>query len=48
MRVLLTMDSMNIGGTETHVLALAKELIRVGIYVAILSNKGALLEILKN
>jgi glycosyltransferase involved in cell wall biosynthesis len=41
-RVLLTMDSMNIGGTETHVLALAKELIRVGIHVAILSNKGPL------
>ena len=43
MRVLLTIDSMNIGGTETHVLSLATELIRIGIHVVILSNKGALL-----
>ncbi|MBC8060817.1 MAG: glycosyltransferase [Clostridiaceae bacterium] len=43
-RVLLTMDSMNIGGTETHVLTLATELIRVGISVVILSNKGVLYE----
>jgi glycosyltransferase involved in cell wall biosynthesis len=44
MRVLLTIDSMNIGGTETHVLTLAEELIRVGISVIILANKGALLD----
>lgn len=44
MKVLLTMDRMNIGGTETHVLTLATELIRVGITVVILSNKGALYE----
>lgn len=47
MRVLLTIDSMNIGGTETHVLALATELMRVGIYVVILSNKGILYDSFK-
>ncbi|NMM65332.1 glycosyltransferase [Clostridium sp. P21] len=43
-RVLLVLDSMNIGGTETHVLTLASELLRLGIHVAILSDKGALYE----
>lgn len=42
MKVLLTMDKMNIGGTETHVLTLATELIRLGISVVILSNIGSL------
>lgn len=42
MKVLLAIDSMNIGGTETHVLTLAKELIRTGIAVVILSNGGPL------
>lgn len=41
-KVLLTMDSMGIGGTETHVLTLAAELIKSKINVVILANKGAL------
>ncbi|WP_026884668.1 glycosyltransferase [Clostridium akagii] len=41
-KVLLTMDSMGIGGTETHVLTLATELIRAKINVVILANKGVL------
>ncbi|MBC8062121.1 MAG: glycosyltransferase [Clostridiaceae bacterium] len=44
MKVLLAIDSMIIGGTETHVLTLASELIKAGISVVILSDSGALYE----
>ena len=40
--VLLVLDSFNIGGTETHVLSLAKELINQQIKVTILSGGGPL------
>lgn len=40
--VLLVLDSFNIGGTETHVLSLAKGLIEQGVKVTILSGKGPL------
>lgn len=42
LRVLLVLDQFNIGGTETHVLFLAKELIKKGVYVCILGGKGEL------
>lgn len=38
-RILLAVDAFYIGGTETHVLGLAKELIRNNIFVAIVANK---------
>lgn len=38
-RILLAVDAFYIGGTETHVLSLAKELIKNNIFVAIVANK---------
>ncbi|WP_297521802.1 glycosyltransferase [uncultured Clostridium sp.] len=40
--VLLVLDQLNIGGTETHVLCLAKELIKQGVKVSILAENGEL------
>lgn len=42
LNVLLVLDALNIGGTETHVLNLVYELIKLGVNVVILSNKGSL------
>ena len=43
-RVLLVVDALYVGGTETHVLTLAKELIKNNIFVSIAANKtGSLL-----
>ncbi|SHI90452.1 Glycosyltransferase involved in cell wall bisynthesis [Clostridium cavendishii DSM 21758] len=42
LKVLLALDTLNIGGTETHVLSLAKELIKSNVNVVILSNEGPL------
>lgn len=38
-RILLVVDALYIGGTETHVLALAKELIKNDIFIAIVAKK---------
>ncbi|MGN7479328.1 glycosyltransferase [Solibacillus silvestris] len=38
-RVLLVVDALYIGGTETHVLGLAKELVKNDTFVAIAANK---------
>lgn len=38
-RILLAVDALYIGGTETHVLGLAKELIKNNVFVAIVANK---------
>lgn len=38
-RILLAVDALYIGGTETHVLGLAKELINNNVFVAIVANK---------
>lgn len=42
LRVMLVLDRFNVGGTETHVLTLAKELIRQGVAVTILGADGPL------
>ena len=43
-RILLVVDALYVGGTETHVLTLAKELIKNNIFVSIAANKtGSLL-----
>lgn len=42
LNVLLVLDSLNIGGTETHVLKLANELIKSNINVSIIANEGEL------
>ncbi|MGL4800946.1 MULTISPECIES: glycosyltransferase [Peptostreptococcaceae] len=44
MNVLLVLDRLNIGGTETHVLSLATELINKGVNVIIMADKGGLSE----
>ncbi|OCT16401.1 hypothetical protein A8709_02945 [Paenibacillus pectinilyticus] len=41
-RVLLVLDAFDIGGTETHVLSLAKELIEQGISVFVTGDPGPL------
>ncbi|WDV44257.1 glycosyltransferase [Clostridiaceae bacterium M8S5] len=42
LRVLLLVDSLDIGGTETHVLSLAKELARRNIHVVVGTTSGPL------
>lgn len=42
LNVLLVIDRFNIGGTETHVLSLAEELINKGINVVVMANEGPL------
>ena len=43
-RILLVIDALYIGGTETHVLTLAKEFIKNNVFVSIAANKtGSLL-----
>ncbi|QYY41242.1 glycosyltransferase family 4 protein [Aneurinibacillus thermoaerophilus] len=41
-RVLIIMDGLYIGGTETHVLAIAKEMIKQGVHVVIVGKTGPL------
>lgn len=41
-RILMLIDSLNIGGTETHVLNLVKSLINKGIYVVVGTSGGPL------
>lgn len=41
-RVLILVDALNIGGTETHVLSLAKKLMEMGIYVVVGTSGGPL------
>jgi glycosyltransferase involved in cell wall biosynthesis len=41
-RVLMLVDALNIGGTETHVLSLAKKLMEMGIYVVVGTSGGPL------
>ncbi|MFD2443230.1 glycosyltransferase [Bacillus sp. CGMCC 1.16607] len=38
-RILMTIDAFHVGGTETHLLSITKELLRQGIFVAILATK---------
>lgn len=46
-RVLMLIDALNIGGTETHVLNLVRELINMGIYVVVGTNGGPLTGLFK-
>lgn len=40
LRVLMLVDALNIGGTETHVLNIAKKLMDMGIYVVVATSGG--------
>ena len=42
--VLLALDKLNIGGTETHVLTLTRQLIKEGVKVTLLAGDGPLLD----
>lgn len=42
LRVLMLVDALNIGGTETHVLYLAKKLMELGIHVVVGTSGGPL------
>jgi len=42
LRVLMLVDSLNIGGTETHVLNLVRKLIEYGVYVVVGTKGGPL------
>lgn len=41
-RVLMLIDALNVGGTETHVLSITKKLIDIGIYVVVATSGGPL------
>jgi len=40
LRILMVLDSIEVGGTETHVFSLAKEMLRKGTHIVIAGNKG--------
>ncbi|WPZ19202.1 glycosyltransferase family 4 protein [Geobacillus subterraneus] len=42
MRVLMVLDGLDFGGTETHTLSLAKEMAARGIHIAVAARSGAL------
>ncbi|WP_274653367.1 glycosyltransferase [Paenibacillus humicola] len=42
--VLLVIDQFNVGGTETHTLGLARELMKNGVHVAIAGKSGRMLD----
>ncbi|MCR8632898.1 glycosyltransferase [Paenibacillus radicis (ex Xue et al. 2023)] len=44
MRILMVIDQLNIGGTETYTLSITRELIKKGAIVVIACKKGKLLE----
>ncbi|MDF2959645.1 MAG: glycosyltransferase [Paenibacillus sp.] len=44
MRILMVMDQLNIGGTETYTLSITRELIKKGATVVIACKRGKLLE----
>lgn len=48
MRVLMTLDGIDVGGTETHVLSLAEEMINKGIGIVIISRGGSIITILQS
>jgi L-malate glycosyltransferase len=41
-RILMVLDKLNVGGTETHVLAITQELLRKGTHVVICADNGKL------
>ncbi|MDF2648086.1 MAG: hypothetical protein K0Q73_3891 [Paenibacillus sp.] len=44
LRVLLVIDQFNVGGTETHTLGLARELMRNGAHVVVAAKTGRMLD----
>ncbi|MFS0764186.1 glycosyltransferase [Peribacillus phoenicis] len=46
-RVLMVLDTMDVSGTETHVLSLVKELQSRGIYTAVVTGKGSMISRLR-
>ncbi|WP_314588160.1 glycosyltransferase [Paenibacillus terrigena] len=44
MRILMVLDQLNIGGTETYTLSVTRELIKKGVFVVIACKKGKLRE----
>lgn len=48
LRILMLIDALNIGGTEMHVLELAKSLEKLGAYVVIGTSGGPLVEVFKH
>jgi glycosyltransferase involved in cell wall biosynthesis len=47
-RVLMLVDALNLGGTETHVLDLTKKLMEMGTYVVVGTSGGPLTNIFEN
>ncbi|CAM3564363.1 glycosyltransferase [Marinicrinis lubricantis] len=43
-RILMVMDQFNVGGTETYILSLTKELLRQGTSVVVAGKKGRILD----
>jgi len=48
LRVLMMVDALNIGGTETHILNIARKMIEMGIYVVIATSGGPMEVIMKS
>lgn len=46
-RVLMVLDTMDVSGTETHVLSLVKELQSRGIYTAVVTGNGSMISRLR-
>ncbi|WP_028552060.1 glycosyltransferase [Paenibacillus sp. UNC451MF] len=44
MRILMVIDQLNVGGTETYTLSMARELLKKGVSVVIACKKGKLLD----
>lgn len=44
LRILMVLDQLNIGGTETHTLALCRELMRQGVKIIVAGKDGKMLE----
>lgn len=48
LRVLMLVDALNIGGTETHILNIAKKLMDMGIYVVVATSGGPMELVMKS
>ncbi|KZL90332.1 glycosyltransferase [Clostridium magnum] len=48
LRVLMLIDALNVGGTETHVLNITKKLMNMGIYVVVATSGGPMEVIMKS
>lgn len=48
LRVLMLIDALNVGGTETHVLNITKRLMEMGVYVVIATSGGPMELVMKS